>query len=145
MKKCLLFSLLLLASLVHASDLAGTCASLQLQVEQLGGESKAREMGLGQVLDMCSKEDTSAHKKKMQSGTLYCTSGDLCATYDFTHSSDRKIYQKSCSQVTQCPSDYKDKCTVNNDPVRNGTGTVDWTIYSYNAKLPAHIKKKNCQ
>ncbi len=144
MKKCFLLGLLFAASIVNANGLSETCASLQLQVEKLG-ESKAREMGLGQVIDMCAKEDTSAHKEKMQSGTLYCTSGDLCATYDFTHSSDRKIYQKSCSQVASCPTDYKDKCTVYNDPVKNGTGTVDWTIYSYNAKLPDNIKKQHCQ
>jgi len=145
MNKYIIFiSLLLISTFSQANEMAAQCASLQMQIEKAGGEEAMRNMGLGSVIDLCKKEDTESYKKGAQSGTLYCSSGDLCASYDFSHSSDRNIYLKSCAQVASCPSNYKDKCTTNNDKVKGGTGTVDWSIYSYNAKMPANAKKGNC-
>ena len=147
MKYAVIFVCLsLFGSVAQANELAATCATLQMQVDKLGGEQAARDMGLGSVIDMCSKEDTSSYKEQMSSGTgtLYCSSGDLCASYDFTDSSDRDLYLKACTQVASCASNYMDKCTVNNDKVKGGVGTVDWTIYSYGAKMPAEAKKGHC-
>lgn len=139
-----LIILLLVSPFTQANELAAQCASLQMQIEKAGGEKAMRNMGLGSIIDMCKKEDTKSYKKAAKSGTLYCSSGDLCASYDFTHPSDRNIYLKSCSQVASCPGNYMDKCTTKNDKVKGGVGTVDWTIYSYGAKMPANAKKGNC-
>ena len=143
MKYLILLTVTLFTSHAYANDLAVQCASLQMQLEQLG-EQAARDMGLGPVIDMCAEEDTASYKEAAKSGTLYCKSGNLCASYDFTHAADRDIYVSSCAQVAGCASDYTDKCTVTNDPVRNGTGTVDWTIYSYGAEMPAEAKAGHC-
>ena len=129
----------------QASEMAAQCASLQMQLKQLGGEKVLRDMGLGSIIDDCKKEDTESYKKKAASGTLYCSSGDLCAKYDFSNPSDRNIYLASCSQVASCPGNFRDKCTTNNDKVRGGSGTVDWTIYSYGQEMPENAKTGNCR
>ncbi|MCW8983622.1 MAG: hypothetical protein OQK13_06225, partial [Gammaproteobacteria bacterium] len=82
--------------------------------------------------------------KKMASGTLYCRSGSLCAKYDFEYASDRKRYLSGCAQVTSCDGGYSDKCSVSNDKVRNGRGTVDWTIYAYNGLVRDSAKNIKC-
>ncbi|MDH3353962.1 MAG: hypothetical protein OEL79_01965 [Chromatiales bacterium] len=103
-----------------------------------------RDMGMGDLADMCAQEDTGAAKKKMASGTLYCKSGSLCAKYDFQYASDRKKYLSGCAQVTSCDSGYSDKCSVSNDKVRNGRGTVDWTIFAYNGLVRDTAKNIKC-
>lgn len=143
MKFAVIFLAGLMFSQAHADDMAMQCASLQMQVEQFG-EQAARDMGLGGLIDMCAEEDTASYREGTDSGTLYCQSGGLCASYDFTHASDRALYVSSCAQVAGCPSDYTDKCTVTNDPVRNGVGTADWTIYSYGVEMPPEAKAGHC-
>jgi len=145
MNKYIFFiSLLLIATISQANGIAAQCASLQMQIQKAGGEEAVRSMGLGSVIDLCKAEEKKSYKNAAKSGTLYCSSGDLCASYDFSHSSDRNIYLKSCAQVASCPRNYKDKCSTNNDKVKNGIGTVDWTIYSYNEKAPKNVKKGSC-
>ena len=96
------------------------------------------------MIDICKGVDTSAAKKKMASGTLYCKSGNLCAKYDFQYSSDRKKYLSGCAQVTSCPNNPSDKCSVRNDKVKNGRGAVDWTIYAYNGLVRNTAKNIKC-
>ena len=131
---------------VFSSDLAATCAALQMQMSKLDAESQAMlQEQMAAVLDMCDDEDTASHKASMASGTLYCQSGDLCAEYDFEYPSDRKLYVSSCAQVASCASNYSDKCSLNNDKVRNGKGTVDWTIYAYNGLVKDQAKNLKCK
>lgn len=136
MKKFMLVALLLsIGNAAHAESMAETCASLQVQLEKLGenGEQMMRDMGMGEIIDDCAKEDTQSYKDKMASGTLYCKSGSLCGQYDFQYQSDREKYLSGCNQVPSCPSEnITDQCSLNNDKVRGGRGTVDWTIYAYN-------------
>jgi hypothetical protein len=128
-----------------SSDLAATCAALQLQLSKLDSESKAMlQEQMAPIIDMCKEEDTEPHKDSMTTGTLYCKSGDLCAKYDFAYPSDRKLYESSCAQVSNCSSNYSDKCSLSNDKVRNGRGTVDWTIYAYNGLVRDQAKNLNC-
>lgn len=132
-----------------ANEFAAQCASFKMQIDSLGGESKAREHGMGSIVDtmneMCKDEDTQKYIDQALSGTLYCSSGDLCGQYDFTHSSDRALYVKSCNQVAACPSNYKDECSATGDKVKGGVGRVDWTLYSYVGKIPDNAKNGNCQ
>ncbi|WP_439136126.1 hypothetical protein [Pseudomaricurvus sp.] len=139
--------LLNLSPLILADDMAATCAALQMQLSKMDAETR-RSMNQGPVAEIikkCSKENTSSYKQAMSSGTLYCKSGDLCAQYDFELASDRKIYEPSCAQVASCPSNYSDKCTLNNDKVRGGEGTVDWTLYAYNGLVRDSAKNLKCR
>jgi len=129
-----------------SSGLADSCASMEVMASQAGkdADKMMRDMGMSDLADMCAKEDTSAAKKKMASGTLYCKSGSLCAKYDFEYASDRKKYLPGCAQVTSCAGGYSDKCSVRNDKVRNGRGTVDWTIFAYNGLVRDSAKNIKC-
>lgn len=146
MKKIIgLVFFLCFAHQAFSSDLAATCAALQTQMSKLDSGSKAKlQEQMASVIDMCKLEDTEPHKKSMETGTLYCKSGDLCAKYDFSVPSDRKLYVPSCAQVASCPSNYSDKCSLNNDKVRNGVGTVNWTIYAYNGLVRDQAKNLEC-
>lgn len=136
MKLVTILSITLL-SLAYSSAYAGPyteqCAMYEELAEQQGKDpyQLMRETGLGFMVGDCKKEDTSAVREKMKSGTLYCKSGSLCAKYDFEYPEDRKRYEPSCSIAPSCPSGYSDSCSVKNDKVRNGRGTVDWTLYAY--------------
>ena len=146
MKNIIRLALLLCCShQAFSSDMASTCAALEMQMSKLDSESRAMlQEQMASVIDMCEQEDTESHKEAMKSGTLYCQSGNLCAKYDFAYSSDRKLYEPTCAQVASCPSNYSDKCTLNNDKVRNGKGTVDWTIYAYNGLVRDQAKNLKC-
>ncbi|MCW8826680.1 MAG: hypothetical protein OQK78_09685 [Gammaproteobacteria bacterium] len=149
MKQIYLLTLLLssfISTNLFASSIAESCASMEVMAESAGksADSMMREMGMGDLADMCAREDTGAAKKKMASGTLYCRSGSLCAKYDFEYASDRKRYLSGCAQVTSCDGGYSDKCSVRNDKVRNGRGTVDWTIYAYNGLVRDSAKNIKC-
>lgn len=130
-----------------ADDLASTCAALQMQLSKMDTETrKMMQQGpMADVVKMCSQQDTSSYKQAMTSGTLYCKSGDLCARYDFQLAADRKIYEPSCAQVASCPSNYSDKCSLDNDKVRGGRGTVDWTLYAYNGLVRDSAKNLKCR
>jgi hypothetical protein len=142
----ILFVFSLIGTAAQAGELAESCASLQVQLGSMGskGEQMMRDLGMGELIDMCSQEDTGSYKEKMASGTLYCKSGDLCGEYDFEYDSDRKKYLAGCSQVASCPGNYSDKCSLNNDKVRNGRGTVDWTIYAYNGLVRDSAANLKC-
>ena len=135
----------LFSSITHASGMTGACGDLEIQLAKVPADQRAemenmlRSMNpaMGKIIDDCAKEDTSAYVEKMSKGTLYCRSGSLCASYDFSHASDRKLYEGGCSQTSSCStSGVKDSCTVRGDKVRGGKGTVDWTIYSYSGVMP---------
>lgn len=144
MKYALVVLTLFIASVAQAKGLGAECAAFQAQMDQLG-EQRMREMGMGQLIDMCAKEDTASYKEAMQSGTLYCKSGDLCASYDFQYESDREKYKRSCAQVAGCPTEnVSDSCSKRGDKVRNGRGTVDWTIYAYNGLVRDSAKNLQC-
>lgn len=129
-----------------ADDMAATCAALQMQLSKLDpADRDALKSQMAPILAECDKEDTSSYKASMASGTLYCRSGDLCARYDFELASDRKIYEPQCAQVASCPSNYSDKCTVTNDTVRGGQGSVDWTIYAYNGLVRDSAADLSCE
>ncbi|MBU3068596.1 hypothetical protein KOI40_02130 [Aestuariicella sp. G3-2] len=136
-----------LSPAVWSDDLASTCAALQMQLSKMDPDTRRsmQQGAMADVIKMCSKEKTSSYKKAMTSGTLYCKSGDLCAKYDFALASDRKIYEPSCAQVASCPSNYSDKCTLKNDKVRGGQGTVDWTLYAYNGLVRDSAKNLKCR
>ena len=129
-----------------ANDMAATCAALQMQLSKLDpANQEALKSQMAPILAECDKEDTSSYKESMTNGTLYCKSGDLCAEYDFELASDRKIYEPQCAQVASCPGNYSDKCTVTNDAVRGGQGTVDWTIYAYNGLVRDSAANLACE
>ena len=136
----------LISTSIFAASIADSCASMEMMAESAGksADKMMRDMGMNDLADMCAQEDTSTAKKKMASGTLYCKSGNLCAKYDFEYASDRKTYLSGCSQVTSCDGGYSDKCSVRNDKVRNGRGTVDWTIYAYNGLVRDTAKNIKC-
>ncbi len=146
MKKIIGLALFLcFAPQAFSDELAATCAALEMQLSKLDSESRAMlKEQMASIVDMCAKEDTDSYKKSMTTGTLYCKSGDLCAKYDFEYPSDRKLYEPSCAQVASCPSNYSDKCSLSNDKVRNGKGTVDWTIYAYNGLVRDTAKNLKC-
>jgi hypothetical protein len=126
----------LFSTTLYAGPYAEACANLQNLAEQAGKniDDLIRSTGVDFMIDECKKEDKTAIKEikqKMDSGTLYCKSGSLCAKYDFQYPEDRKKYVSQCSQVPSCDSHYSDKCSVTNDKVRNGRGTVDWTLFAY--------------
>lgn len=146
MIKIILFSLLSLFSpFTYASELAADCGIVQIQIEQLGGEKVLRGLGLGSIIDGCKKDESATDMGKMKRGSLYCRSGDQCASYEFTHPKDRNLYLASCRQVASCRSGYKDKCSINNDKVRGGVGRVNWTLYSYSGKIPPETKGEHCK
>lgn len=146
MIKIILFSLLSLFSpFTYASELAADCGIVQIQIQQLGGEKVLRGLGLGSIIDGCKKEESATDMGKMKRGSLYCRSGDQCASYEFTHPKDRNLYLASCRQVASCRSGYKDKCSINNDKVRGGVGRVNWTLYSYSGKIPPETKGEHCK
>ena len=136
----------LFSSALYAGPYTEQCAMYESMAKQYGKDpyQMMRDVGLGSMVDDCKNEDTSAVLKKMDSGTLYCKSGSLCAQYDFEYASDRKKYLSGCSQVVSCDSGYSDKCTVRNDKVRNGRGTVDWTIFAYNGLVRDSAKNIKC-
>ncbi len=147
MKKRILIAILTLLPMpLLANEMAATCAALQTQLSKLEpADRRALESQMASILAECDKEDTGSYKDAMTSGTLYCRSGDLCARYDFALASDRKIYEPQCAQVASCPGNYSDKCTVTNDQVRGGQGTVDWTIYAYNGLVRDSNANLNCE
>lgn len=146
MIKIILFAFLsMLSTFSYAGELAADCGIVQLQIQQLGGEKVLRGMGLGSIIDGCKKEESITYKKQMKKGDLYCRSGNLCASYEFTQPEDRNLYLTNCHQVERCRSDYKDKCSINNDKVRGGAGRVNWTLYSYSGKLSPETKGAHCK
>jgi hypothetical protein len=123
----------LFSATLYAGPYKEQCLSFEQLAEQAGKDvyDLMRSTGVGFMVEECKKEDTSDLKREMASGTLYCKSGSLCAKYDFEYPEDRKRYVSKCSQVSKCDSNYTDKCSVSNDKVRNGRGTVDWTLFAY--------------
>ncbi|WP_341503916.1 hypothetical protein [Gallaecimonas sp. GXIMD4217] len=141
----LLILLLLLAGQALASELSQRCAEFQTMLDRADASTRAMmKEQMADLIAMCAKEDTAGHKKAMASGPLHCRSGDLCASYNFSHAADRKIYEPGCAQVTRCPSGYSDSCSLKNDKVRGGKGTVDWTIYAYNGLVRDKAQNLKC-
>ena len=141
-----LFALAAGAALANSADLSSEqTAQFMSSYTQDVLSGSTDNLSKAQQQQAAATSSVSSSSQSTDNTPLHCRSGDICATYRFSHLADRKKYAADCNSVSSCPSGYSDKCSKTNDPVRGGKGTVNWTIYGYNGLKHDSAKYDSCE